>query len=199
MVAVPLPPPAEPESAAAAGEAAVVQRGIADLAFFSRLRRLLSPAREYLPADATTPGPAERRTALELGAVSAAAALVSLLPVFARGHANLFTAPPWALTAVFLAVLQMVYAAWMINVPDWASARVQMVVCAVLATIYGMLMTLTMITAVNRPLILGLGEVRLAAPAWCGLMLILMGAATWFCGRTSTRWRMRFSRAEGQQ
>ena len=100
-----------------------------------------------------------------------------------------FTAPPWALAAVFLAVLQLVYAAWMINAPDWASARVQMVVCAVVTTIYGMLMTLTMITPVNHPLILGLGEVRRAAPAWCGLMLVLIGAATWFCGRTSAKWK----------
>ena len=88
-----------------------------------------------------------------------------------------------------LAVLQLVYAAWMINVPDWVSARVQMVVCAILTTIYGMLMTLTMITPKNRTLILGLDEVHRAAPAWCGLMFVLMGAATWFCGRASTRWR----------
>ena len=104
------------------------------------------------------------------------------------GHANLFTAASWALATVFLAVLQLIYALWLINVPDWATARVQMVVCAILATLYGMLMTLTMITPVNNPLILGLGEYA-RAPAWCGLMLTLMGAATWFCGRTSARWR----------
>ena len=126
--------------------------------------------------------------ALHLAAVPAAAALLGLLPVF-WGHANLLTAPPWALAAVFLAVLQLVYAAWMINAPDWAAARVQMAVCAVVATVYGMLMTLTTITAVNHPLILGLGEVRRTAPAWCGLMLLLMGAATWFCGRESMRWK----------
>ena len=78
------------------------------------------------------------------------------------GHADLLAAPPWALGAVFLAVLQLVYAAWMINAPDWASARVQMVVCAFVTTIYGMLMTLTMITPVDHPLILGLGEVSAA-------------------------------------
>ena len=131
-------------------------------AFSSWLRKLWPPAERHLPADATIPGKAERRIALQLAAVPAAAALVSLLPVFGLGHANLLTAPPWALAAVFLAVLQLVYAAWMINVPDWASARVQMVVCAIVTTIYGMLMTLTMITPVNHPLILGLGEVRRA-------------------------------------
>ena len=131
------------------------------------LRKFWPAAERHLPADATIPGKAERRIALQLAAVPAVAALVSLLPV-GLGHANLLTAPPWALAAVFLAVLQLVYAVWMINVPDWVTARVQMFVCALFATIYGMLMTLTMITPVYRPLLLGLGEVRHTAPAWCG-------------------------------
>ena len=90
------------------------------------------------------------------------------------------------------AILQLVYAAWMINAPDWAVAWVQMVVCAVLATVYGMLMTLTIFAPVNHLLVLGLGEVRRAAPAWCGLMLLVMGAATWFCGRTSAKWKRKW-------
>ena len=193
MVALPLPPPKQPEPAAAVGEAAVAEtavarRRMAGLAFSSWLHKLWPTAEGHLPADATIPGKAERRIALQLAAVPAGAALVGLLPVL-LGHANLLTAPPWALAAVFLAVLQLVYAAWMVNAPDWASARVQMVVCAVVATIYGMAMTKTMITPVNRPLILGLADVRRDAPAWCGLMFLLMGAATWFCGWTSARWK----------
>jgi hypothetical protein len=178
MVSLPLPP-VKPPQAAAAGEAAVLPRA-------RRKRR--PPAGTYLPADATLPGRAERRTAWRLAAVPAAAALVSLTPVLA-GHANLLQAPPWALAAVLVAVIQLVYAAWMVNAPDWVSARVQMVVCAAAATIYAMLMTWTMIVPVNYPLLLGLGEVRRAAPFWCGLMFVLMGAATWFCGRASAKWR----------
>ena len=56
----------------------------------------------------------------------------------------------------------------MINAPDWAAARVQMAVCAVVATLYGMLLTLTTITPVNHPLVLGLGEVRRAARPGAG-------------------------------
>ena len=189
MVAVPLPPVEQPKRAAAVGMAAVARQAGADRAFFSWLRKLWPAAERRLPAGATIPGQAERRRALQLAAVPAGAAVVSLLPLLGLGHGRLFAPPPWALAAAFLAVLQVVYALWMINVPDWAAARVQMVVSAILATIYGMLMTLTTITPVNHPLILGLGDVRRAAPAWCGLMLVLMGAATWFCGRTSARWR----------
>jgi hypothetical protein len=192
MVAVPLPPAVQPERAAAAvGEAIVARRRGAGFASPSWLGKLWPAAEKHLPADATIPGKAERRIALQLAAVPAAAAELSLLSVFGLGHANLLAAPPWALAAVLLAVVQLVYAVWMINAPDWVSAWVQMVVCAVVATIYGMLMTLTTITPVNHPLALGLGEVRPAAPGWCGLMLVLMGAGTWFCGRTSTRWKRR--------
>ena len=134
--------------------------GVAGFAFSSWFRKRRPATQRHLPVDVTIPGRAERRIALRLAAVPAVTALISLLPVFGRGHVNLLTTPHWALAAVFLAVLQLLYAAWMINAPDWASARVQMAVCAILATIYGMLMTLTMITRVNQPLILGLGEVR---------------------------------------
>jgi len=188
MVALPLPPIERPEPAAIVGEATVARRRITGFAISSWLGKLWPPAEKHLPAYVTIPRKAEHRIALRLAAVPAVAAVVSVGPVMAS-HANLLTAPPWALAAVCLALLQLVYAVWMVNAPDWASARVQMAACAIAATIYGILMTLTMVTPADHPLILGLGDVRQLARAWCGLMLVLMGAATWFCGRTSARWR----------
>ncbi len=135
------------------------------------------------------PGAVEARTVLRIAIVLAAAILLELAPVTLLGHANLLAAPAWVRAAVFLAVVQLAYAAWMIVAPDWAAVRVQMIVSAAVAAIYGLVMAMTMATPVNSPLLLGLGEVRRAAPAWCGLILIAMGAATWLCGRTSTRWR----------
>jgi len=189
MVALPPPPVTQPEQGAAVAEEAVVRRRGETFAIPAWLRNLWPRAEKHLPADVTAPGRAERRIALRLAAVQVVAALLGLAPVIRLGHANLLTAPPWALAAAFLAVIQLVLAAWMVNVPDWASARVQMVVCAVVATIYGMLMTKTMIAPANAPLILGMGAVRRTARAWCGLMFVVMGAATWFCGWTSARWR----------
>ncbi len=189
MVAVPLPPIVEPSNAAAPPAEAAMRRPRRGLAITAWLRKLWPPADSHLPDNVTIPGKTERRTALQLAALLAVAALLDLLPIIGLRHADLRFAPPWALAAVFLAVLQFVYALWMINAPDWVSARVQMMVSALATTIYGMVMTLTMIMPVNRALILGLGEVRRSAPAWCGLMFLFMGAATWFCGRTSTRWR----------
>ncbi len=185
---LPLPPVPQPKPATD-GDAAVLPRRSAGIAFSFWLRKLWPAADRHLASDVTIPGKAERRISLRLAAVAVVAAVVSVAPVFVSGHTNLLAAPPWALAAVFLAVLQLVFAAWVINAPDWASARVQMVLCAVLATLYAMLMTLTLITPPNYPLLLGLGEVRHAAPGWCGLMFVVMGAATWFCGWTSAKWR----------
>jgi hypothetical protein len=42
-------------------------------------------------------------------------------------------------------------------------------------------------TLPGRTLVLGL--VRWLAPASCGLMVFLLGGATWYCGHTSARWR----------
>jgi hypothetical protein len=155
----------------------------------SWLRNLQPRKEQHVPADVTVPSSGQRRAALRLAGILASTASLGLLPVLFVGHANLLSAPRWALAVVSLTMLQLTYAAALANAPDWAAARVQMVVCAAAATIYGMLMTLAMITPRDRTLILGLDEVRHAAPAWCGLMLVVMGAATWFCGHIGGRWR----------
>jgi len=191
MVAVPMPPVAEPQRIAEPPDEAAAGGRSRGLAVFTWFRNFWPAAEIHLPADVTVPGKVERRTALQLAVVLGVIAVVSLLPVFGKGHADLRSAPPWALAAVLLAVLQLVFAIWMINAPDWASARVQMAVSAVVTTIYGMLMTLTIVAKEGHPLILRLEEVRRQAPAWCGLMFVLMGAVTWFCGWSSVRWRRR--------
>ncbi len=66
-----------------------------------------------------------------------------------------------------------------------------MIVAAAMTTIYAMAMTLLLITPASRHLMLGLDEVRnmALAPAWCGLMFLIMAVVTWHCGRTAARWR----------
>jgi hypothetical protein len=168
---------------------AVTLRRSRGVEFLSWLRNLLPARPEHVPADAIEPSWAEQRTARGLAAALAGIAVLSLLPVALERHLDLRDAPLWALGTVLLAAVQMVYAGWLANAPDWATVRVQMILSAALTTIYAMLMTLVLLTPQTRTLILGLDEVRFAAPAWCGLMLVLMAAATWYCGRTSTQWR----------
>ena len=168
---------------------AVILRRSRGVEFLSWLRNHLPARPEHVPADAIEPTWAERRTARGLAAALAGIALLSILPVALGRHLDLRSAPPWALWTVLLAVVQLVYAGWLANAPDWATVRVQMILSAALTTIYAMAMTLVLLTPQTRSLILGLDEVRRLAPAWCGLMLLVMAVATWYCGRTSTQWR----------
>jgi hypothetical protein len=148
------------------------------------------PARpDHVPVDAIEPTYAERRTARSLAIALAAIAIVSMLPIVFTRHLNLLAAPPWALWTLLAAVVQLIFAGWLANAPDWATVRVQMILSAALTTLYAMAMTLVIITPQERSLILGLDDVRRLAPAWCGLMILLLAVATWYCGRTSARWR----------
>jgi hypothetical protein len=157
--------------------------------FLVWLRNRFPSHAAYLPDDAIEPSWAERRTARGLAAALAAIAVLNLLPVILSGHYNLLAAPPWAVLAVLLAVVQVVYAARLANAPDWSTVQVQMIVSASVTTAYAMLTTLALLTPSEKPLLFGLGEVRRLVPAWCGLMMLVMGGVTWYCGRTSAHWR----------
>jgi hypothetical protein len=168
---------------------AVTLRRSRGVEFLSWLYNHLPARPDHVPADAIEPSWAERRTARGLAAALAVVAVLSLLPVVLLRHVDLRSAPPWALWTVLFAAVQLVFAGWLANAPDWATVRVQMIVSAGLTTLYAMAMTLLLLTPSSRTLILGLDEVRPLGAAWCGLMFFLLGAATWCCGRTSTRWR----------
>lgn len=181
-------PPVELEPAI--DEAIMLRRSLSG-EFLSWLHNRFPRQPAHVPAGAVEPSWSERRMAWQLAAVVAASAALGLVPVLALSHGNLPAAPPWALLAVLLAAVQVVFAGWMANAPDWATARVQMMVSAVATTIYAMAMTFLIITPDRKQLPLGLDDVRRLslAPAWCGLMFMVMAAVTWHCGYTAARWR----------
>jgi hypothetical protein len=168
---------------------AITLRRSRGVELLSWLHNHLPSRPDHVPANAIEPTWAEQRTARGLATVLACAAVLSVLPVVLTSHVKLLDAPPWALWTMLLAAIQIVFAGWLANAPDWATVRVQMVISAALTTLYAMVLTLVVITRPTSPLILGLDEVRKMAPAWCGLMFVLMAVVTWYCGRTSTRWR----------
>jgi hypothetical protein len=182
------PPPVELEPDI--DEAITLRRSLS-AEFFSWLHNRLPGRPAHRPADAMEPSWAEKRMARQVAVAVAGAAVLSLLPVLVLCHANLPAAPPWALWATFVAVVQLVFAGWMVNAPDWVTARVQMMVSAATTTIYAMVMTLLVITPERRQLALGLDELRNMnlAPAWCGLICLVMALVTWFCGYTAAKWR----------
>jgi hypothetical protein len=170
-------------------DGAVALRRSRGVEFLSWLHNHLPARPDHVPADAIEPTWGEKRTARGLAMALAGLALFSVAPVVIKHHIDLRSAPLWALLIVLMASVQLVFAGWLANAPDWATVRVQMVISAALTTLYAMAMTLMLLTPLKENLILGLYELWPLGAAWCGVMFFLMGVATWYCGRTATRWR----------
>ena len=105
-------------------------------------------------------------------------------------HVNLFTAPGWARAALLLAVLQGCYLAWMLSAPDWSTIRTVTIVFGVAGVIYAAALALILVAPADRPLPLGLEEVRSRAMQWCGCVLTLMLFGAYLCARASSEWRL---------
>jgi len=110
----------------------------------------------------------------------------------ALGYLNLGTAPGWARAVLLLAALEAVYIAWMLATPDWASVWVVMLVFAFVSAAYGMATAIAVATPLDKPMPLGMGELRGSAAQWCGSVLLVHALATYLCGRTSAKWRRAF-------
>lgn len=142
-----------------------------------------------MPADVYQPDADKITTVKWLGFFLGLAVLFSVLPVVAKMYLNLQTAPGWARVVLLMAGLQIVYIAWMLNAPDWASVWVVMLVFASVSAVYGTATAAALATPVDRPMLLGMEEVRFSAATWCGAVLAVMALATYLCGRLSAKWR----------
>ena len=154
--------------------------------FRERFRR----PEKMVPPDAYTPDEGHLATIKLLGVVLALAVVFSMLP--AVKYLNLQTAPGWARVVLLVGVLQLFFIAWVLNGPDWASVWVLMLVFAVVSALYGMATAVAVATPLDKPMLLGMGEVRDTAGRWCGAVLMVMSLATYLCGRTAARWRRSF-------
>ena len=130
-----------------------------------------------------------RATVRFLAAILALVVAFSIAPVVGLGHLNPATAPNWARAILLVAMVQAAYVAWMLNVPDWASVWVVMLVFAGAAALYALAMAVALATPPERPMILDMDQVRRSARAWCGAVGLVTSLATYLCGRTATRWR----------
>jgi hypothetical protein len=140
-----------------------------------------------MPPGVYVPGPEQFRAVCLLAAILAVAVGFSLLPVVLRGHLHVASAPGWARAALLAAAMQIVYTGWMLNAPDWATAWVVMLVCALVATGYAVVTAMVLATPIDHPLIWDLAEVRRWATLWSAAVVVVMGLATYCCGRTSAR------------
>jgi len=132
-----------------------------------------------------------RALALLLGAI----VIFSLIPAVQTVGINLEFAPGWARAVFLLAGLQLAFLLWMVATPDFSSAWVAMLLFAAVAALYALISAMVLAAPADKPLPLGLGEVRNSAGQWCGAVAALMIIGTYAAGQVSTRWEQAADRA----
>jgi len=129
-----------------------------------------------------------------LGLALLAITIVEMIPAILHSiHPSIpfFTvsgAPAWAQAILVLCLLQLVYVAWMVSLPDWSTVWTMMTIYGLVAAAYGYVLAVSMLTPRHEELMLGLDAVRRLTPLWCSAMVLLTFLAAFLCGRTSTRW-----------
>jgi len=121
----------------------------------------------------------------------AAVTLFSAAP--AMRHLNLLAAPTWARVMLLVATLQFAYIIWMVLVPDWSTVWIGMIVFAVVAAMYGMMVLAAWLTAAGNPLPFELAGSRATVAGWSAAVTLMNGLMIYVCGRISAAWR----RAQG--
>lgn len=98
----------------------------------------------------------------------------------------------WAYLSLWIALIQISYAIYLVQLPDWSSVWVGTLVTLVISAFYAMLLGLTYLSQHDGWLVrtLELSE-QLAggrAAGWCFIMLCLTSLVSYLSGRMSMRW-----------
>jgi hypothetical protein len=133
----------------------------------------------------------------QLAAAVIVAALFSIAPAawdiadYCRVPDSHFVAR-WALVLLFLGTVQVAYAVYAIQLPDWGTVWVVTLFSLGLATLYAMVLGLTLISSETAPIVRFLQlEDKIAgskAALWCLCMTSVAVLLAFFAGRLSVRW-----------
>ena len=126
-------------------------------------------------------------------------AAVSMVPAIREiGLHFLAEAPPgigpWTPFVLLLSFVQLAYVVYVVQLPDWGSTRVMMVLAVVIAMIYAAGLGFTVMTDNHSELILSLGYSRQQMIAWCLLILLLMCSLAYAWARVTFRWQRNYRR-----
>ncbi len=97
----------------------------------------------------------------------------------------------WAWLLILLGTIQLAYAVYLVQLPDWSSVWVVALMWLVVATLYAMLLGIVLLSSADNGVLqwLDLDQVTRAKSArWCFMMLSLNSLLTYMAGRTSVRW-----------
>lgn len=102
---------------------------------------------------------------------------------------NFAQAPSWAQVVLMLTAAHLIYALWLISLPDSSTLWMGMLWCALGATLYGSGMALALALQTGKPSLLDLSTVRHTAGGWCAVNVLLLGTLSYLFGRASMAWR----------
>jgi len=98
----------------------------------------------------------------------------------------------WAWFALALSLMQLAYAIYLAQVPDWSTVWTTAIAALASAALYAMLYAVTLLGDADSQLLVWL-EIHTTqtsrASGWCFVMLSLCGIYAYFCGRAGTNWR----------
>jgi hypothetical protein len=134
----------------------------------------------------------------------AAAALFGAAPAiwdfvqYAQAAENAFV-PRWALALVAFGIVQVAYAVYLAQLPDWMSGWIVTIICLAMAALYAGMLGITLLASEQSFLIRGLDLAEVAptgrAAMWCLCMTSILATLAFFAGRTSLRWHAAEARA----
>ncbi|MFV1968766.1 MAG: hypothetical protein ACC628_25395 [Pirellulaceae bacterium] len=135
-----------------------------------------------------------------LAVALALAAICSTLPAVLDTVAHFrFADSPgvarWAYLLLLAGTVQLAYAIYLAQLPDWSTALVVSVVSLVVATCYAATLSLTLLAPADSGVIsfLDLTDQRVngRAAGWCFIMLCIASLLSYFSGRIGIRWRQK--------
>lgn len=102
----------------------------------------------------------------------------------------------WALGILLLGILQLCYAVYLLQVPDWSSARVVSVVTLGIATAYALMAGMRLLAGPGNRVMESLeldGNLFSSRQEslWCFALVLLTGTLSYLAGRASIQWSRR--------
>lgn len=119
-------------------------------------------------------------------------AIVHLVRYFGHPEATVADVAVWVYILVLASGIQLAYAVYVLQLPDWSTVWVAALVSLCLATGYAMFTGVSLLSNEQSRIIQGLGlsEIRGHRIAgWCLVMLSITGLSAYVGGQTSVRWQ----------
>ena len=140
--------------------------------------------------------PSRRRTVYYLGLALALTAVFSVVPAVLDvvAHFRAFDSPGiqrWAQLLLLIGVLELAYAVYLVQLPDWSTVWVVAVFGVLVSCLFAVGIGVSMFPGRQSEIVafLDIADKQSQAAAWCVCAMSITLLVTYFLGRCSLRWR----------